>query len=87
MRQIVTVTHTLEIAGPLGQIWLSATEKSFAGAIQMAQQNSLTGALTAAQDAYVSAHGDMHGVSFRVRSVGETLSGLGFIYSIVNAPC
>lgn len=86
MRQIVTITHTLEIAGPRGQIWRPATDKHFAGAIQMSQQDNPVGALEAAQEAYVAAHGNMHGVSFRIRTVKEVLSGLGSAESILIVP-
>jgi len=86
MRQIVTTTHTLEIAGPRGQIWRPVSDKNFAAAARLAEQQSFTGAIQLAEDAYIAAHGDMHGVAFRVRSVSETLTGIGSIESIVTEP-
>ena len=89
MVEISHTSHVLEIAGPRGQIWRPALQTS-ADLFREPQRLVMAGrfyeALEAAQDAYIAAHGDMHGVAFRVRSNTETLVGMGSPDQILNNP-
>ena len=89
MIQITRTTHVLEIAGPRGQIWrpaLSVVGDLFRDAQGLAEQGNMASALRTAEDAYIAAHGDMHGVAFRVRSIAETLTGLGSPEGLLAEP-
>lgn len=89
MVEIHHTSHVLEIAGPRGQIWRPALQTSgdlFREPQRLAMAGRLHEALEAAQDAYIAAHGDMHGVAFRVRSTTETLVGLGAAEQILGNP-
>lgn len=90
MVEISHTSHVLEIAGPRGQIWRPALQTSSGDLFREPQRLVMAGrfveGLEAAQDAYIAAHGDMHGVAFRVRSNTETLVGLGAADQILSNP-
>lgn len=69
--------HVLEIHGPRGQIWRSANGVHYdllKEAIDLAAHERKSEAITKAQDLWIAKNGDMHGVSFRVRSTIEIVS-------------
>lgn len=76
MRTISQEEHVLEQYGPRDISWRRATDKCLAGAQHHAYVGRHQEALHLAQDSWVSAHGDMHGIRFRVRSVVTSIYGL-----------
>lgn len=79
MQQLTNTSATLEMNGPRGQVWRPAVHDIFQGARELTAAGRTYEALLCAQDAYVSAHGDMHGVEFRVVTREVTITVLGAV--------
>jgi hypothetical protein len=77
VKQMKTTSQTLEMSGPRGQIWRPAQGDIFTFALSLVAAGRTYEGLMAAQDAYVSAKGDMHGVDFRVVTKEVTVTFLG----------
>ena len=77
MRQVVITDHQLEMAGPRNIAYRPTIDEFLRPAARLAYQGNIAAALEAAEDAYVAKHGNMRGISFRVRTTTEILSGNG----------
>jgi hypothetical protein len=74
-----TITHeesVLEQFGPRDVNWRRASDKCLSEAQQLAYMGRHKEALYLAQDEWIGAHGDLHGIRFRVRSVTTAIHGL-----------
>ncbi len=76
MRTISHEEHVLEQYGPRDISWRRATDECLADAGHHAYVGRHQEALLLAQDAWVSTHGNMLGIRFRVRSVKISIYGL-----------
>lgn len=79
MQQLTSTSQTLEMNGPRGQVWRPALPEMFQAARELAAAGRTYEALLCAQDAYVSANGNMHGVEFRVVTREVTITVLGTV--------
>ncbi len=80
MRQTTEISHVLEIFGPRNQAFRPVSwdyNPELKEAVRLAWDGQLNEAISAAQDAYITHHGNMHGVRFRVRTETKTYSFLG----------
>lgn len=74
-----TITHeesVLEQYGPRDISWRRASDTCLSEAQQLVYFGRHKEALNIAQDAWIAAHGEMHGIRFRVRSVTTAIHGL-----------
>jgi hypothetical protein len=76
MHTIINEESVLEQYGPRDINWRRASDPCLIEAQQLVYLGRQKEALNIAQDAWISAHGDMHGVRFRVKSVKTVLQGL-----------
>lgn len=74
MRQTTEISHTLEISGPRNDAFRTALEDEFKEARRLAHDGNFSEAIRKAEDAYIEAHGNMHGVAFRVVTTQTTYS-------------
>ena len=77
MQQLTNISQSLEIRGPRDQPWRPLATEMFQEANRLTESGRTYEALLCAQDLYVSKHGDMHGVDFRVVTREVTVSILG----------
>lgn len=84
LRQITNINHQLELFGPRNIAFRPATDEFLRPAAKLANGGNIAAALDAAEEAYITHHGNMHGVSFRIRTTSETLSGHGAVEEILD---
>lgn len=75
MNQVTVENHALEVFGPRGQSWRPVHQECLKAAAELARAGRLGEAIIAAEDAWIEAHGQMHGVAFRVRTQVERFTG------------
>lgn len=79
MQQLTNTSQTLEMNGPRGQVWRPALHDMFQAARELTAAGRTYEALLCAQDVYISANGNMHGVEFRVVTREVTITVLGTV--------
>lgn len=77
MKQMTSTSCTLEQSGPRGIAWRPVDGEMFREAIHLAHAGRSYEALLSAQDVYITKHGQMHEVDFRVVTKEVTVTFLG----------